>query len=97
MKVIGKELCKDVVDAMKEASQEAQMKRLGSLGGVMFYCRGYMSPGHVDFEKCMAITAQLCKVAQPDEYHFAYVKWGFYIETTPGAVWSVSASTVQLL
>ena len=78
---------KDLIDDIHKTTNDAQMKRLGANGGNMFNCHNYLSPSYTDQDKCQPLTAQIRKCCLPDEYHFAYVKWGFFLQTEPGAIW----------
>lgn len=65
------------------------MDRLGSTGCNTMYFQKYMSSIHRDFDQAKAITAQLGRETEGDEFDFAYVEWGFYIHTRTGALWYV--------
>lgn len=79
--------CPDLRQDIDSTTKRAIMKRLGSTGCNTLYFKKYMSSIHKDHDKTMAITAQLRRNAKCDEFHFAFVDWGFYIETEVGAVW----------
>ena len=77
----------DLVREINEATHKGEMDPLGSTGCNTLYARKYISSLHRDHDKTKAITAQLVRQTLADEFHFAYVDWGFYIETEAGAVW----------
>lgn len=71
-------------------SREAQMMRLGSTGGNLFYAHKYMSCIHYDHDKTRAITGQLARKENGHDFHFAIAKYKFLLCTEVGAVWLVS-------
>lgn len=73
--------------AIVERSHEAQMMRLGSTGGNVFYAHNYISSIHRDGDLTRAITGQLARTKNKDEYDFAFAKYRFYLCTDVGTVW----------
>jgi len=79
--------CPDLYKEFKDMTREGGMRKLGTTGATTLYAKNYMSPIHRDYDKIKAITAQLQRQARNDEFHFAFVEWGFYIQTVAGAIW----------
>jgi hypothetical protein len=64
-----------------EATHAGEMDRLGSTGCNTLYFKKHISSLHRNHDKTKTITAQLVQKTLDDEFHFAFVKWGFYIQT----------------
>ena len=80
---------KGIVQDLHCVTSEAKMKCLGATGGNIFYCKNYISPSHMDNDKCRPLTAQVQKHCHLDEYHFAYTKWGFFVQIESEVLWYV--------
>lgn len=63
------------------------LNTMGSTGASLFVCSNYIASQHIDKDIGLSVTFQLDKVADPDEFDFAYTEWGFYIEPIPNTVW----------
>lgn len=85
----------DVVDSIRQISDENGLKSMGSCGASSYYCTNYMSPQHSDRDKGWSLCSQLFKNVKEaggnpaTDFNFAFTKWGLYIVTEPRCVWYV--------
>ena len=84
---VARRYCPELKQDIDEATRAGEMDRLGSTGCNTLYFNKYISSLHRDHDKTKAITAQLVRKTLDDEFHFAFVEWGFYIQTEARAVW----------
>ena len=87
------EYAPEVVDSIRELSEEKELKGMGSCGVSSYYCHNYISPQHTDKDEGWSICSQLFKemdAAGGDnekDFNFAFTKWGLYIQTEANCVW----------
>nr|GAT46694.1 predicted protein [Mycena chlorophos] len=78
----------DVVRELRQEYTNAALKLTGRTGMNTFYCSQYTSPMHPDEDGIWSLCCQLFKnTASPEEYGFAFAKWGFYIITEVNCIW----------
>jgi len=76
-----------VFNDLKDDSQDCNS--LGLLGVTAYYCWNYTAPLHRDSDRGWSVSVQIEKIANHDEFNFAYVDWGYYLETSTNCVWYV--------
>ena len=85
----------EVVRSIRDLSDEAGLRDMGSCGVSSYYCTNYLSQQHMDNDTGWSLCSQLVKSLRraggnPEkDFNFAFTKWGLYIETQENCIWYV--------
>ncbi|KAJ8503610.1 hypothetical protein ONZ45_g10703 [Pleurotus djamor] len=61
---------------------------LGAYGFNLFVCHNYLAPLHRDKDDLgISVCFQLKKRCREDEFNFAFMEWGVYVQTEPNTLW----------